>query len=220
MAKATLPSGAHYDLNSLKACGKTEHKPNVPEGDLDEFIQEIFNKQKAYFDSDATKSYEWRIDQLTRLENLCNENSGGLEAAMSSDFKPLAKKKSSNHGFPAGTAAFAKAELKSDEAHRCSRSQALRESDTPPSLSRAVWRRPWYRPFNGPLTLLFDPRSRSLRQAILAFSNSPKVWPAQQTLAGSRPKYFDPRGRHCRLGKAERKLRTLKAAFRLHLLSP
>jgi len=38
-------------------------------------FQESFNKQKAYFDSDATKSYEWRIDQLTRLENLCNENS-------------------------------------------------------------------------------------------------------------------------------------------------
>jgi len=29
--------------------------------------QELFNKQKAYFASDATKSYEWRIDQLDRL---------------------------------------------------------------------------------------------------------------------------------------------------------
>jgi aldehyde dehydrogenase (NAD+) len=26
-------------------------------------FQEIFDRQKAYFDSDATKSYEWRIDQ-------------------------------------------------------------------------------------------------------------------------------------------------------------
>ena len=50
-------------------------------------FQEIFDKQKAYFDSDATKSYEWRIDQLTHLENLCNENAEALEAAMSSDFK-------------------------------------------------------------------------------------------------------------------------------------
>jgi aldehyde dehydrogenase (NAD+) len=24
-------------------------------------FQEIFSKQKAYYDSDATKSYEWRI---------------------------------------------------------------------------------------------------------------------------------------------------------------
>ncbi len=45
-------------------------------------FQEIFDKQKAYFDSDATKSYEWRIEQLTRLENLCNENAEVLEAAM------------------------------------------------------------------------------------------------------------------------------------------
>jgi len=27
-------------------------------------FQEIFDKQKAYFDSDATKSYEWRMYQL------------------------------------------------------------------------------------------------------------------------------------------------------------
>jgi hypothetical protein len=37
-------------------------------------FQEIFDRQKAYFDTDATKSYEWRIDQLTRLENLLKEN--------------------------------------------------------------------------------------------------------------------------------------------------
>ena len=29
--------------------------------------QELFNKQKVYFASDATKTYEWRIDQLDRL---------------------------------------------------------------------------------------------------------------------------------------------------------
>lgn len=75
-------------------------------------FQEIFNKQKAYFDSDATKSYEWRIDQLTRLENLCNENSEGLEAAMSSDFKTASQEKVFEIMAPVGTAAFAKAELK------------------------------------------------------------------------------------------------------------
>jgi hypothetical protein len=29
--------------------------------------EDLFNKQKAYFASDATKSYEWRVDQLNRL---------------------------------------------------------------------------------------------------------------------------------------------------------
>src|ERR1700721_1693372 len=75
-------------------------------------FQEIFNKQKAYFDSDATKSYEWRIDQLTRLENLCNENSEGLEAAMSSDFKTASQEKVFEIMAPVGTAAFAQAELR------------------------------------------------------------------------------------------------------------
>src|SRR3984885_5904208 len=56
-------------------------------------FQTIFDKQKAYFDSDATQSYEWRIDQLTRLENLCNENAEALEAAMSSDFKTASQEK-------------------------------------------------------------------------------------------------------------------------------
>jgi len=75
-------------------------------------FQEIFEKQKAYFDSDATKSYEWRIDQLTRLENLCNENAEALEAAMSSDFKTASQEKVFEIMAPVGTAAFAKQELK------------------------------------------------------------------------------------------------------------
>src|SRR6202051_2014249 len=75
-------------------------------------FQEIFDKQKAYCDADATKSYEWRIDQLTRLENLCNENSEALEAAMSSDFKTASQEKVFEIMAPVGTAAFAKAELK------------------------------------------------------------------------------------------------------------
>src|SRR5580704_10525466 len=75
-------------------------------------FQEIFDKQKAYFDSDATKSYEWRIDQLTRLENLCKENAEALEAAMSSDFKTASQEKVFEIMAPVGTVAFAKQDLK------------------------------------------------------------------------------------------------------------
>jgi len=69
-------------------------------------FQEIFSKQKAYYDSDATKSYEWRNDQLTRLENLCNENSEALEAAMGSDFKTASQEKVFEIMAPVGTASF------------------------------------------------------------------------------------------------------------------
>src|ERR1700683_5055168 len=75
-------------------------------------FQKIFDKQKAYFDSDATKSYEWRIDQLTSLANLCNENAEALEAAMGSDFKTASQEKVFEIMAPVGTAAFAKAELR------------------------------------------------------------------------------------------------------------
>ena len=83
----------------------------VKETQMNQF-QKIFDKQKTYFDSDATKSYEWRIDQLTRLENLCNENAEALEAAMSSDFKTARQEKVFEIMAPVGTAAFAKQELK------------------------------------------------------------------------------------------------------------
>jgi hypothetical protein len=32
-------------------------------------FQPIFDKQKDYFNTDATKSYEWRIEQLDRMAN-------------------------------------------------------------------------------------------------------------------------------------------------------
>jgi len=47
-------------------------------------------------------------------------------------------------------------------------------------------------PFNGPLTLLFDPACQVLALAIHAFSNSPRVWPAtSKVLLDLIPKYFD-----------------------------
>ena len=37
-------------------------------------FQDLFDKQKAYFNSDVTKTYEWRIDQLDRLIRMLKEN--------------------------------------------------------------------------------------------------------------------------------------------------
>src|SRR5258708_29109648 len=122
-------------------------------------FQEIVNKQKAYFDSDATKSYEWRIDQLTRLENLLKENSQALEDAVSSDFKTASQEKVFEVQAPLGTAAFAKADLKDwMKPVDVVLPKALRES----GHTAKVYREPYgvtlvIGPFNGPLTLLFDP---------------------------------------------------------------
>jgi aldehyde dehydrogenase (NAD+) len=75
-------------------------------------FQEIYDKQKAYFNSDATKTYEWRIEKLTRLENLLTENSQALEDAVSSDFKTAVSERVFEVQAPLLTAAFSKADLK------------------------------------------------------------------------------------------------------------
>src|ERR1700680_2571436 len=51
------------------------------------FAQDLFNKQKAYFDTDATKTYEWRMDQLDRLSRMLKENEERFSEASRRDFK-------------------------------------------------------------------------------------------------------------------------------------
>src|SRR5258708_38598549 len=158
-------------------------------------FQEIFDKQKAYFDSDATKSYEWRIDQLTRLENLCNENSEALEAAMSSDFKTASQEKVFEIMAPVGTAAFAKQELKEwMKPADVVVPKALRES----GHTAKVYREPYgvtlvIGPFNGPLTLLLDPACQVLAAGnpwLLKLSEG--LPPTSKVVLDLIPKYFDP----------------------------
>src|ERR1700677_5363121 len=50
-------------------------------------FQDLFDKQKAYFDSDVTKTYEWRIDQLDRLIRMLKENDKRFSEASRRDFK-------------------------------------------------------------------------------------------------------------------------------------
>ena len=50
-------------------------------------VQELFDKQKAYFATDVTKTYEWRIDQLDRLIRMLKENYQRFADASRMDFK-------------------------------------------------------------------------------------------------------------------------------------
>ena len=54
---------------------------------------DLFDRQKAYFNTNITKSYEWRIDQLDRLSRLLSENMGPLSEAVGSDFKTAGSEK-------------------------------------------------------------------------------------------------------------------------------
>jgi aldehyde dehydrogenase (NAD+) len=61
-------------------------KPN--QGRTEEgFAQDLFNKQRTYFATDVTKTYEWRIDQLDRLSRMIKENNERCSEASRRDFK-------------------------------------------------------------------------------------------------------------------------------------
>ena len=158
-------------------------------------FQEIFDKQKAYFDSDATKSYEWRIEQLTRLENLLNENAEALENAISSDFKTASSEKVFEVMAPLGTAAFAKADLKK---WMTPLDVVLPKSLRDSGHTAKVIREPYgvtlvIAPFNGPLTLLFDPAVNVLSAGNPCILKLSEGLPATtKLLLELIPKYFDP----------------------------
>jgi len=179
-------------------------------------FQEVYDKQKAYFDSDATKSYEWRMEQLTRLENMLKDNSSVLEDAISSDFKTAIQEKVFEVQAPLGTAAFAKAELR--EWMRpvdVIVPKALRES----GHTAKIIREPYgvtliIGPFNGPLTLLFDPAVNVLsagNPCILKLSDGLPA--TSRLLLTLIPKYFDPRCVAVVSGNREEVAELLKLPF-------
>ena len=49
-------------------------------------FQSCFDAQKARFDTDATKSLAWRLEQLDRMERMLREHQQALCAALHQDF--------------------------------------------------------------------------------------------------------------------------------------
>ena len=47
--------------------------------------ENIFNRQKAYFATNITKSFEWRLEQLGRLAQLLSEHTDEFYDALSRD---------------------------------------------------------------------------------------------------------------------------------------
>ena len=74
---------------------------------------DLFDRQKAYFNTNITKSYEWRIDQLDRLSRMLSENMGALSEAVGSDFKTALSEKIFEVAATQGVIEVTKAELRS-----------------------------------------------------------------------------------------------------------
>jgi aldehyde dehydrogenase (NAD+) len=65
--------------------------------------ENIFNRQRAYFYTNITKSFEGRIDQLNRLERLLSEHAHDFYDALSQDFKTALSEKIFEVGATLGT---------------------------------------------------------------------------------------------------------------------
>ena len=182
----------------------------------DEHAQELFNKQKAYFTSDVTKSYEWRIDQLDRLIRMLKDNYKRFSDASCHDFKTAVQENIFEVSASIASAEFTKLQLK----------EWMRPVEAPiPQFLAAsghkgvVYREPYgvtliICPFNGPLLLSLRPAVGALsagNPCILKLSEA--LLATDELLQELMPKYFEPESLSAVLGAKETVTNLLKLPF-------
>src|ERR1700722_20866570 len=170
--------------------------PSVPTQTVNQAkpYEDIFNRQKAYFATNSTKSYEWRVDQLNRLARLLSDHTNQFYDALSRDFKTALSEKVFEVAATLGTIEVTKGLLKSWM-------QPI-EAPVPKFLAKSghkaiVYREPYgvtliVGPFNGPLLSLLRPAITALaagNTCILKVSDAPHTGKLLVELA---PKYFTP----------------------------
>ena len=188
----------------------------------DVLLQDLFNKQRAYFATDVTKTYEWRVDQLDRLIRMLKENLKRFADASSRDFKTASQENAFEASAPIATAEFAKSQLK----------EWMKPVEAPlPKFLAAsghkgmVYREPYgvtliICPFNGPLLL-------SLRPAVGALSaGNPCILKLSEALSATDellleliPRYFEPEALSAVVGGRETVTNLLKLPFDFIILT-
>src|ERR1700732_115924 len=156
--------------------------------------QDLFNKQKASVASDATKTYEWRVDQLNRLIRMLKENYERFADASCQDFKTASQENVFEVSATIATAEFAKSQVK----------EWMKPVEAPlPKFLAAsghkgmVYREPYgvtliICPFNGPLVLSLRPAATALaagNPCLLKLSEA--ILATDELLLELIPKYFE-----------------------------
>src|SRR5260370_2630581 len=130
-------------------------------------VEELFGKQKAYFGTDVTKTYEWRVNQLDRLVRMLKENYQRFAEASCKDFKTAPQENAFEVSASIATSEFAKSQLR----------EWMKpvEAPLPKFLARSGHKGMGYRepyavtliicPFNGPLLLSLRPAFAALSPA-------------------------------------------------------
>jgi aldehyde dehydrogenase (NAD+) len=179
-------------------------------------VEALFNRQRAYFASDATKSYEWRVDQLERLVRMLKENYQRFADASCQDFKTASQENVFEVSATIATAEFAKSQVR----------EWMKPVEAPlPKFLAAsghkgmVYREPYgvtliICPFNGPLLL-------SLRPAVAALSaGNPCILKLSEALLATDellqeliPRYFEEESLSAVVGGRETVTNVLKLPF-------
>jgi aldehyde dehydrogenase (NAD+) len=158
-------------------------------------FRELLDRQKTYFDSDVTKSYEWRIDQLARMERMLKENTEALHEAMQKDFKTASSEYVFEVLAPLGTIGSTRSQLREwMKAMNPAVPKALAAS----GHTAKVIREPYgptlvIGPFNGPLILILDPAITVLSAGNPCVLKVSEAIPATSNLLLRLiPRYFEP----------------------------
>jgi len=185
-------------------------------------LQNLFDKQKAYFATDVTKTYEWRIDQLDRLIRMLKDNYERFSDASRKDFKTAAQENVFEVSASIANAEYTKSQLKDW--------MKPVEAPLPKFLAASghkgvVYREPYgvtliICPFNGPLLL-------SLRPAVAALSaGNPCILKLSEALPATDellleliPKYFELEALSAVLGGREMVTNLLKLPFDFIILT-
>src|SRR5499425_854588 len=168
--------------------------------------EDLFNKQKAYFASDATKTYEWRIDQLNRLTRMLKENFERFADASRKDFKTASQENVFEVSATIAGSEYAKSQLKEW--------MIPVEAPLPKFLAASghkgmVYREPYgvtliICPFNGPLLLSLRPAVGALSAGNPCMLKLSEALPAtDELLLELIPQYFEPEAFNAVVGGKE-----------------
>jgi aldehyde dehydrogenase (NAD+) len=179
-------------------------------------FQQMFERQKRYFATGATRSLAWRIEQLDRMARLVGENEPALQRAVAQDFKTASQEYIFETQACLSEVAFQKNQLRDW--------MAPTEAPVPRALAAAGHRGIIYRdpygvaliigPFNGPLLLLLRPAIWALAAGnCCVLKLSAKIQETSSLLLDLVPKYFETEAVSAVAGHREETTELLKLPF-------
>ncbi|MGB7998430.1 MAG: aldehyde dehydrogenase family protein [Photobacterium halotolerans] len=162
---------------------------------MNQAFQAIFEKQKAAFLTDRTKSVSWRLSQLSRMEQMLLEHQERWRAALFQDFGKPPFEQQFEITVPMGNIAFYRENL---EQLMAPEAVSIPAGLASLGIRGEIQREPYgvtlvIGPFNAPILLLLDPAVTALAAGNPVILKPANTTPATAALfAELIPQYFTP----------------------------